>query len=173
MEHLRSYSSSLILPARNSSLANRASGRSWDSLGKIALKKTYEAQNVIPRIVMCQMAATNMGEGEGNSLLRMYRAIEILHFPGVSTPRYPNSNAQQRTEKHLTTHGFQFPKSARLPTPIKTSACARKVNPDAIRTTDVYALVLFPPPQKTWQGAVASTPQGSLPNGRTLGLKPA
>jgi hypothetical protein len=47
MEHLYSYSSSLMDPFKSSSLATRSSGRSWDSLGKMALKKTYEAQKVM------------------------------------------------------------------------------------------------------------------------------
>lgn len=67
----------------------------------------------------------------------IYNAIAILHFEAVVTPRNPNSNAQDRTEKPLTTHGFQLPKSAKLPTVMKTSACERNVNPDPMSTTEV------------------------------------
>jgi hypothetical protein len=47
--------------------------------------------------------------GEGNALLRIYKAIAVLHLDGVLTPRNPNSNAQQIAEKILTIHGFQLP----------------------------------------------------------------
>jgi hypothetical protein len=42
-------------------------------------------------------------------LLRIYKAIAALHLAAVVTPKKPNSNAQQRMEKPLTTHGFQLP----------------------------------------------------------------
>lgn len=67
----------------------------------------------------------------------MYSAIAIRHFEAVVTPKKPNSNAQDKTEKPLTTHGFQLPKSAKLPIVIKTSACERNVKPDPISTTEV------------------------------------
>jgi hypothetical protein len=109
--------------------------------------------------------------GSEGLLLKMYSAIAILHFAAVLTPKKPNSNAQERTENPRTTHGFQFPKSARLPIERNSSDCPRKVKPVPINTTDVYSLV--PPAQKTWHGAVGSTSQVELPRGKTFGLKPA
>jgi hypothetical protein len=106
-----------------------------------------------------------------NLPLSIYKAMEVLHLSGVVTPRNPNSNAQHTTEKPLTTHGFQLPKSARLPTWMKTMAWARNVNPDVIKMTDVVDFVFWPPPQKTWHAERAS--QLALPNGLTSGLNPA
>ena len=118
-----------------------------------------------------QFSYSGQDKHQRDLLLKIYKAIAILHFAAVVTPRKPNSNAHERMEKPLTTHGFQLPKSAKLPIERKRSDCPRNVKPVAIRITEVYCLV--PPAQKTWQGAVGSTSQVALPRGKTLGLKPA
>ena len=84
-----------------------------------------------------------------NILLKMYKAIAVRHTLGVFSPRNPNSKPQHRTQKVLTIQRFQLPKSARLPIVTNKMACPRKVKPLAMSTTDVYALVLLPPPQNT------------------------